>query len=126
MKRKAWLALAVLSLCGTLTAPLGAQSRREMLTVNIPFEFTVSGKAMPAGEYVVAFPLSGLLRISQSAGGHQSVSVLGYLKDMSASGDNGELTFHRLLLPKQSHKTRQSSISPVPGNYPPSNGTGRY
>jgi len=47
-------AIGALSLLVAAALPLAAQSgQTERLTANVPFDFTVAGKTMPAGEYEV-------------------------------------------------------------------------
>ncbi len=51
MNKKASMILAISAVAVTLVAPLMAQSVR--LTANIPFEFAIGNKALPAGEYMI-------------------------------------------------------------------------
>ena len=65
MKRQALTILTTLSLLVMLTTSVNAQSDLR-LKVNIPFEFSVRGKILPAGEYTVRYRTQGFLLI-QSA-----------------------------------------------------------
>jgi hypothetical protein len=51
MTKRVFAIVAVSFLLIAAAAPLAAQGSR--MTANIPFEFTVAGKTMPAGEYEV-------------------------------------------------------------------------
>ena len=51
MTKKLLGVFAAVGLVLALSAPLAAQSTR--LSANIPFEFTVAGKTIPAGEYTI-------------------------------------------------------------------------
>ena len=51
MTKRVFAIVAVSFLLVAAAAPLAAQGPK--LTANVPFEFTVAGKAMPAGEYEV-------------------------------------------------------------------------
>jgi hypothetical protein len=51
MTKRVFAIVAVSFLLVAAAAPLAAQASK--LTANIPFEFTVAGKTMPAGEYEV-------------------------------------------------------------------------
>ena len=63
MKRQALMILATLSLFVMLTATsVDAQSDMH-LKVNIPFDFSVREKILPAGEYTVRYVTQGVLSI---------------------------------------------------------------
>ena len=68
MKRIA-VFLSMATMLVALSAPLPAQS--VTLKANVPFEFTVSGQSMPAGEYTIAAVSAGLptIRISSADSG---------------------------------------------------------
>ena len=51
MTKRAHLVLMLSVVAVTLVAPLMAQSVR--ITANIPFEFTIGNKTLPAGEYMI-------------------------------------------------------------------------
>jgi hypothetical protein len=96
MKHKALLVFTVSSLCGILAAPLGAQSMSSPLQANIPFDFAVRGKTLPAGTYtVVGLPAAGLVQVRQSSGAHESVYFNTIDSKMSAAGDQPALAFRR-------------------------------
>jgi hypothetical protein len=52
MTKKAYVILSMSIRAFALVAPLAAQSLR--LTANIPFEFMVAGKTLPAGQYTMS------------------------------------------------------------------------
>jgi hypothetical protein len=96
MQRKLLLLLAVSSLGGILTAPLGAQSLSSPLQANIPFEFAVGGRTMPAGEYtIVRSSVRGLVQLVRSGGSHESGYVNMVDEKISALGDQPMLAFRR-------------------------------
>jgi len=45
--------LVVLSL-GLLLATASAYAQEELVVANVPFDFTINGKTLPAGEYVIS------------------------------------------------------------------------
>ena len=54
MKRQAYIMIAFVVLVGLMAVAAQAQNNgRPQLRVNIPFEFNVGSKIMPAGEYLV-------------------------------------------------------------------------
>ena len=63
MKKQVWMVLTTLSLFVTLAA-VSAYAQSDMrLRVNIPFEFSVGQKTLPAGEYSVSHMVQGILVI---------------------------------------------------------------
>jgi hypothetical protein len=96
MKRKALLFFTASSLCGILAAPLGAQSISSPLQANIPFEFAVSGRTMPAGTYkVVGLPVAGLVQVCQANDPHESVYFNAIDSKTSAADAQPTLAFRR-------------------------------
>ena len=76
------LAIALFTIA-TLSASTGSLAQDRALRANIPFNFTVGETQMPAGEYIITSPSSGLVRVqsqdrraiatvSTSQGGHES------------------------------------------------------
>lgn len=53
MRKQATMIAAAVALSGLLCAAARAQSPNHVMKFNVPFEFTVGGRTMPAGEYVV-------------------------------------------------------------------------
>ena len=79
MKRQAYTMIAMIVLVGSMAVAAKAQmSGRVQLIANIPFEFNINDKTLPAGEYRVQ-PVNGntsqVLRI-QSNDGKESTIVL--------------------------------------------------
>lgn len=98
MTRKALLVLAVSSFYGILTAPLGAQSQRPVGRFDVPFEFSVNGKTLPAGKYTVGVDaVDGAVQIQSdgNAGGKRKSLLAMTLPAGNAAGDQPKLTFHR-------------------------------
>jgi hypothetical protein len=56
MTKKVFQFLSISILIAAVAVPLSAQSIS--FTANIPFDFVLSGKTMPAGEYAVSIPIS--------------------------------------------------------------------
>ena len=55
MKKQAYTMIAMIVLVGSMAVAAGAQtSGRTQLIANIPFQFNVGNKPLPAGEYTVA------------------------------------------------------------------------
>ena len=83
--------LSMATMLVALSAPLSAQSLT--LKANVPFEFTVSGQSMPAGEYTIAAVSAGLptIRISNADSG---VLAVANRSDNERSGKS-TLIFHR-------------------------------
>ncbi|MGO9241375.1 MAG: hypothetical protein ACLQBJ_11250 [Bryobacteraceae bacterium] len=88
------LVFVISSLCGIMTASLGAQSLPTRF--NVPFEFAVGGKTLPAGEYevVLGSNRNGLVEI-QSADGHSTLFTMTHGGAASASSEKPALVFHR-------------------------------
>ena len=86
--------LSMATMLVALSAPLSAQS--VTLKANVPFEFTVSGHSMPAGDYTVA-SVGGRLTIRVS-GGHSDVTALVNYAETKPTGRSGKslLIFHRV------------------------------
>src|SRR5262245_19939247 len=76
MKKQAFYRIAVVSLIMLVGALSGrAQSRTDELAVNIPFDFNVGEKTLPAGNYVIIrnFEMPNLLIIRRA---DRSVAVI--------------------------------------------------
>jgi hypothetical protein len=59
MKRN--FAFALLSIAALIAVP--SIKAQQQLTSNVPFAFTVAGKALPAGEYTISSPGHGVVRL---------------------------------------------------------------
>ncbi len=97
MKKQAYTMIALLVLVGSMAVAAQAQtSGRRQLIANIPFQFNVGNKTLPAGEYSVrqVNPDSGGALLLSSRDGNASVmiqvdSVIGKAQETA------KLTFHR-------------------------------
>ncbi len=87
--------LSVATLAVVLAAPVGAQSFR--VTATIPFEFMVSGRSMPAGDYAVQRAGSGVAGAIQISGANVSVIALAQNANVSQNEKTGQalLIFNR-------------------------------
>ncbi len=94
MRLRTLLVFVISSLCGIMTASLGAQSLPTRF--NVPFEFAVGAKTLPAGDYkvVLGSNRNGLVEI-QSADGHSTLFTLTHNADAGAPGAEPTLIFHR-------------------------------
>jgi len=97
MKKQAYTMIALLVLVGSMAVAAQAQTvGRTQLIANIPFQFNVGTKTLPAGEYSVrqVNPDSGGALLLSSRDGNASVmiqvdSVIGKAQETA------KLTFHR-------------------------------
>ncbi len=95
MKKLAINAFAILSLVLTVSAVSAyAQGARLVKKVEIPFEFSVNNKVLPAGVYNVERSREGVLLIrsedNQEASASLTVSV-----EANAAPESGSMVFHR-------------------------------
>jgi hypothetical protein len=92
MYKQVYRALAVMSLCGVLAAPI-VQAQSDMLLVNIPFEFNVGKAMLPSGEYHIK--LSPTTLMIQSKDGHQAAFASTIGVSSPKAEDIGKLVFNR-------------------------------
>ncbi|MDX6404629.1 MAG: hypothetical protein QOH70_2084 [Blastocatellia bacterium] len=98
MKKQAYIVIAMIVLVGSMAVAARAQtSGRTQLIANIPFQFSVGNKTLPAGEYTVlavdADSANVALKI-QSQDGKMTAMV----RMMTVTGkaqESAKLTFHR-------------------------------
>lgn len=83
-------AIAILAIASA-AACTGAGAQQQGLRANIPFNFAVGDTWMPAGEYTVTSPSSGVLVLK--SGGHLAMIASTRSNDESDSGS--ELVFDR-------------------------------
>jgi len=84
--------LALLTLMVLVALP-GAMAQGVALKADIPFAFTVGDTPLPAGEYTISSPVSGLIRIANNKT-HDAATVStshGYYD----AGRNSRLVFNR-------------------------------
>jgi hypothetical protein len=74
-------------------APAFAQMRTT-LKVDVPFDFVVGGKLLPAGEYAIAEDASSPAMIVHSESTEQSVIVLTNHADKKPGSEDSALVFH--------------------------------
>jgi hypothetical protein len=94
MKNKVLATLALSILVGSLAAPLSAQTIT--LKANIPFQFVVEGKTMPAGEYLLQ--KGGSLFVSLRSFGEKSAVLSPVISSGildSGTRNEAKLYFHR-------------------------------
>jgi len=94
MRSRFFAVLAVAVIGAALALPLAAQSL--VLTANVPFEFNLAGKVMPAGEYLLQMDAgSAVLRV-RNVDTHASAMSLGVPASDSWRRTNGaKITFNR-------------------------------
>ena len=90
MKSISAIALFTLS---TLAATIGLIAQEPAVKANIPFNFTVGEKSMPAGEYTISSPAEHILKI-QSAD-LRYVEMVICLRGFHESGGNPQLVFYK-------------------------------
>ena len=94
MRSKVLFVVFVLGLCGILTTSLQAQTLTARF--NVPFDFVVSGKTMPAGEYAVGIALNhaGLVEM-QSIDAHATAYAVTRNGETATKSGPAKLVFHR-------------------------------
>jgi len=90
MKRIPTLALFTLA---ALTALPGAMAQGVALKADIPFAFTVGDTPLPAGEYTISSPVSGLIRVSNDR--THDVATVSTSHGNHDAGTNSKLLFNR-------------------------------
>ncbi|MDX6528431.1 MAG: hypothetical protein QOH41_721 [Blastocatellia bacterium] len=98
MKKQAYTVIAMIALVGSMAVAARAQtSGRTQLIANIPFQFSVGNKTLPAGKYTVlavdADSANVVLKI-QSQDGKMSAIVL-MMAVTGKAQESAKLTFHR-------------------------------
>lgn len=97
MRRQVYILIAMIVLVGSLAVSAQAQNNGRTQMVNIPFEFSVSGQTLPAGEYVVRQinqeSANAILQI-RSRDGHSNVLI--QMDSVIGKQENGaRLIFNR-------------------------------
>jgi hypothetical protein len=94
MKSKIFAVLAVAVIGVALASPLAAQTLA--LKANVPFEFNLAGKVMPAGEYLLQMDAgSAVLRVRNFDAGTAAI-ILGLPASASEGRTNdARITFNR-------------------------------
>ena len=94
MKRNVFGALMTLIVAATIAAPVVHAQSQISLTANIPFAFSVDGKALPAGDYEVRDVGLRATLIETKDGSDHALGVYGYAGP-SKPGES-KLVFHRV------------------------------
>lgn len=92
MKQNLLCVLALSGLCAVWSGSLQAQTYD--LRVRIPFEFAVGEKTAPAGEYVVSYRPSGVVKF-QDAGGANSLVAMALMSSSNQNKGGPVLIFNR-------------------------------
>jgi hypothetical protein len=99
MKKQACGIFTTLSLFAVLvaSAPVYAQSGTRIGRAHIPFNFSVSNKTLPAGEYTVERAIRGsdLVLLIRSLDGRQSAMVSTMGRQSPRAIERGKLVFNR-------------------------------
>ena len=98
MKKQAYTMIAMIVLVGSMAAAAKAQtSGRTKLIANIPFEFNVGNKTLPAGEYTVAQinPASdhAVLQLRSRGGSASAMAQMGSV--IGKAQESAKLIFNR-------------------------------
>ena len=96
MKKQAYTMIAMIVLVGSMAVAAKAQTSARPLIANIPFEFSVGNKILPAGEYTVRqLTQSGpvVLQIRMKDG--SASAVVHMITAIGKAEDNARLVFNR-------------------------------
>ena len=86
--------LSMAAVAVLLAVPMSAQGL--VLQVSVPFEFSVGGHFMPAGNYVVSrINDAGLLTVRNVSSGATPTAVTPSVRGSQVIADEASLTFHR-------------------------------
>ena len=98
MKKQAYTVIAMIVLAGSLAVSAKAQTNgRIALIANIPFQFSIGNKSLPAGEYTVrsiSDPSSNVLLRIQSRDG-KTCAMLQTSTVEGKAQERAKLVFHR-------------------------------
>ncbi len=92
MKRQTLSVFAMLSLMVTMA--VGAGYAQDQVVANIPFQFAVGNKTLPAGEYSVT-QLSPAAMLIRSDDGSEAAMALANRARANKAQDEAKLVFHR-------------------------------
>jgi len=94
MRSRFFAVLAVAVIGAALALPLAAQSL--VLTANVPFEFNLAGKVMPAGEYLFQMDTgSAVLRVRNFDADASAISLGVPASDSWRRTNGAKITFNR-------------------------------
>jgi len=74
-------------------APAFAQMQTT-LKANVPFDFVVAGKSLPAGEYAISEKTGSQVMVVRNASTEESVTVMTGSRVNTGSSDDSNLVFH--------------------------------
>ena len=95
MRHAALVGLAVVVALWMTAAPASAQAQK-LVRADIPFQFVVEGKTLPAGKYDVSLTASNLLQIRDAKGNGQALAYVTRLAQREGSGEHTtELIFDK-------------------------------
>src|SRR6267154_4256737 len=97
MKKQTLRSFTVLSLLLMVTAVTASAQSERIRVINIPFNFIVDQKTLPAGEYTVEPNRKDSDRVwlIQSSDGHAGVLVMTMLSHASKTQEKVKLVFHQ-------------------------------
>src|SRR5947207_444662 len=97
MKKQAYTMIAMIVLVGSMAMAAKAQTGRIQLIANIPFEFSIGNKSLPAGEYTVRSisddSRNVVLRIQSLDGKNSAILLAGTVEGKAQ--ERAKLVFHR-------------------------------
>ena len=93
MKKRVYCIVAFLCIAGVLPVAAGAAAG-ERLIANIPFDFSMAGKTLPAGQYEVTELRPSVLMLRNQTK-TDSVAIVVVIEDSSNRVDKPRLDFHR-------------------------------
>jgi hypothetical protein len=79
---------------GLLLATVSASAQTVMLKANVPFNFIVSGKTLPAGEYTI-HSLNTIAKVLVLRGAEKDDMVMANPCQSARPSDKSKLVFHR-------------------------------
>ena len=95
MRHAALVGLAVVVALWMTAAPASAQAQK-LVRADIPFQFVIEGKTLPAGKYDVSLTASNLLQIRDAKGNGQALAYVTRLAQREGSGEHTtELIFDK-------------------------------
>jgi hypothetical protein len=98
MKRHAYMMIALMALVGLMAVVAQAQTgNRTQLVANIPFQFNVGDKAMPAGEYTVSQvnPSSDRAVLQLRSKDGKSTAMIQMTNMIGKANESARLVFNR-------------------------------
>jgi hypothetical protein len=97
MKKQAYTMIAIIVLVGSMAVGAQAQNISHTLRANIPFQFNVGDKTLPAGEYTVRqVNLNSVRAVLQIRKKDGSASVMVQMNSVNGRArESAKLIFHR-------------------------------